>query len=132
MCCRAGLLLLLIAGAAHADQYSYVTVQQAAQALQVIAGDDIVHAFCAPCGDAQSRPVPVRQVEIGRVWEGASAQPYRAGDGQTYWQVHVNGEAVDLAYVYVRGAGGWENLALQMGLPAEDVPPRLAPAQTGH
>ncbi len=132
MRCRIGIVLLLAAGAAHADQYSYVSAQQAAQALQTIADDAVVHAFCAPCNESRSRPVRVRQVEIGRVWEGDSAQPYRAGDGQTYWQVYVNGESVDLAYLYVRAGESWENLALQMGLPAQDVPRQLAPAQTGN
>lgn len=125
-------LLLLAAGPAAADQYSYVSVQQAAQAMQAIAEQDVVHAFCAPCGDARSRPLRVRQVDIGRVWDGSGAQPYRAGDGQTFWQVYVNDAPVDLAYVYVHADGRWENLALRLGLPASDVPRTLDPTRTGR
>ena len=129
--CRLVLPLLLVAGAAQADQYSYVTVQQATQALHEIVRSPRVHAFCAPCGDSRSQPMGVAQVEIGRVWEGAGANPYRADDGQTFWQVYVNGEPIDLAYLYVQDGRGWENLALRLGLPAVDVPRRLTPAQTG-
>lgn len=127
-----GIVLLLASGTAAADQYSYVSVQQAAQALQAIADEDVVHAFCAPCGDARSQPLQVRQVEIGRVWEGSGAQPYRAGDGQSFWQVYVNDAPVDLAYLYVRAGEAWENLALRLGLPASDVPRTLDAARTGR
>lgn len=129
---RIGILMLLATGPAAADQYSYLSAQQAAQALQAIMGEDLVHAFCAPCGDARSRPLEVRQVEIGRVWEGSGAQPYRAGDGQTFWQVYINDAPVDLAYLYVREGETWENLALRLGLPASDVPRTLDAARTGR
>ena len=76
--------------------------------------------------------MPVELVEIGRIWEGQSAEPYRASDGATYWQVYLNGAPVDLAYLYVADGEGWENLALRLGLPASDVPRRLNAAQTGR
>jgi hypothetical protein len=127
------LALALASGAAQADQYSYVTVQQAADALRAIAKHRVVHAFCAPCGDTASQPLPVRTVQIGRVWEDPrGAQPYRDGDGRSYWQVYVNDAPVDLAYLYVPQGQGWENLALQLGLPASDVPRMLDAAQTGR
>jgi hypothetical protein len=119
-----------IALPAGADQYSYVTVQQAAQAMQVLVRNQVVHGFCAPCGDQASQPVRVERVEIGRIWEGQSAEPYQASDGATYWQVYLNDAPVDLAYLYVGRGDGWENLALQLGLPASDVPQRLDAAQT--
>ena len=117
---------------ARADQYAYVTVQQAAQAMQVLVGNPVVHGFCAPCGDEASQPARVERVEIGRIWEGRSAEPYQASDGTTYWQVYLNDAPVDLAYLYVASGDGWENLALQLGLPASDVPRRLDAAQTGR
>jgi hypothetical protein len=117
---------------ARADQYAYVTVQQAAQAMQVLVRNPVVHGFCAPCGDQASQPVRVERVEIGRIWEGRSAEPYQASDGTTYWQVYLNDTPVDLAYLYVDDGEGWENLALQLGLPASDVPRRLDAAQTGR
>ena len=117
---------------AEADQYSYVTAQQAAQAMQVLVRNQVVHGFCAPCGDEASQPARVERVEIGRIWEGRSAEPYQASDGTTYWQVYLNDAPVDLAYLYVASADGWENLALQLGLPASDVPRRLDPARTGR
>ena len=117
---------------ARADQYSYVTVQQAAQAMQVLVRNQVVHGFCAPCGDEASQPSGVERVEIGRIWEGRSAEPYQASDGTTYWQVYLNDVPVDLAYLYVASGDGWLNLALQLGLPASDVPRRLDAAQIGH
>ena len=126
------LALLLVGATAWADQQAYVSAPEATRALQVLVANRSVHAFCAPCGDTLSQPVPVRDVSIGRVWEGSSARPYQDGQGQTFWEVYLNGEAIDLAYVYVRDGDRWENLALRLGLPASDVPRTLPVAQTGR
>lgn len=126
-----GCLLLLLAGAAQADQYSYVSAQRAAQAVQRLAGRVLVQVYCAPCAETRPRTLRLEQVGMERVWDGTSAQPCRAPDGATYWQVQVNGEADELAYVYVRAGVGWENFALGMGLDAVDVLRQLPPARAG-
>lgn len=127
-----GAVCALGAVSAHADQYAYVTAAQAAEAMRSIAQGADVHTYCAPCGEQVSQPVHVRLVEMGRIWEGSTATPYAATDGQTFWQVYVNDAPVDLAYLYVRDGAGWQNLALRMGLPATSVPERLGAAQTGR
>src|SRR5690606_37001234 len=82
-----GCLLLLLAGAAQADQYSYVSAQRAAQAVQRLAGRVLVQVYCAPCAETRPRTLRLEQVGMERVWDGTSAQPCRAPDGATYWQV---------------------------------------------
>ena len=70
----------------------------------------------------------VRDLGIARVWDdGHSARPYADGAGQTFWEVEVNGAGIDLAYVYINTSAGWENLALELGLDASDVPRTLPP-----
>lgn len=122
-------VLLLMAGTAHADQFAYVTVQQAVQGMAAIDGSPQIMSFCAPCGDRASKAVPVRQVGIARIWDGDSARPWRDGNSAGYWEVQVNDAGIDLAYVYVRKGNAWQNLALLMGLPASGVPKQLSPAQ---
>ncbi|HEV8692628.1 MAG TPA: hypothetical protein VGQ93_00350 [Lysobacter sp.] len=126
------LLGILFSGSASADQYVYVTLQQATDALKVLTKNREIHEFCAPCGDATSKPIPVRQIEISRVWEGQNANAYRSDDGKTFWEVIVNNETIDLAYVYVRKGGKWENLALSLGLDASGVPRHLGKHQIGY
>lgn len=134
---RSMLSLLIVMGCltarpASADQYAYVTLQQATEAQKVLAKSHEMHEFCAPCGDAASKPMRVDLVEIGRIWEGESAKAYQAGDGETFWEVIVNNQGIDLAYVYVRQGGRWENLALRLGLDASGVPRYLDKHQIGH
>lgn len=124
-------VLLVLAAPAHADQYAYVTVGQATRAMDAIATSPVVQSFCAPCDEARSRPIQVRSIEIGRIWEGGSAVPYESG-GRSFWEVIVNGEGVDLAYLYIRRGDRWENLALALDLDVVKVPRYLAPAQLGR
>lgn len=122
-------LLALSPLAARADQFAYLDLKQATDALVVLdhAPRD-VQAYCAPCGDASAQSIAVRDLGIARVWDdGHSASPYADGDGRTFWEVEVNGAGIDLAYVYVKTSAGWENLALKLGLDASDVP-RMLPA----
>jgi hypothetical protein len=106
---------------AHADQFQYMTLDQASRAMAAIGTGTVVQAFCAPCDDAAPRPIAVASIGIGRVWEDGSASPYES-DGQTFWELTVNQESIDLAYLYVRRDGRWENLALLLGLDAVKVP----------
>ena len=107
--------------AALADQYAYVTVRQATAAMQTIGEGHVVQSFCAPCGDKQAVTITANKLEVGRIWQGKSAKPYEA-DGESFWELSINGESVDLAYLYVRKDGKWENLAMLLGLEVSDVP----------
>lgn len=123
-------LIFFCVPAALADQYAYVTVQQATAAMKVIGEGHVVQSFCAPCGDKQARAIKARTLEVGRIWEGKSAKPYQSG-GESYWELSINGEAMDLAYLYVRTNDKWENLAMALGLEVSDVPRFLDVAQIG-
>jgi hypothetical protein len=120
-------LLSATPSAALADQFAYVTVQQAVAALVVLDGQSLVQSYCAPCGDATATPVEVHDIGIERVWHrDGGASVYFDAEGRSYWEVVVNGEGIDLAYVYVRDdAGAWENLATRLGLAPVDVPRQL-------
>ena len=126
-------LLCLAPVPALADQYAYVTVQQAVAALEVLGKDQpTIQAYCAPCGDTQAKAIAVRDIGIERVWDGnGGAKVYMDSESRSYWQVVVNGDDVDLAYVYVRSGQGWENLAMRIGLQPSDVPRVLTPQQSG-
>jgi hypothetical protein len=125
-------VLWLCASTALADQYAYVSLRQAVDAMNALTQGSVVHSFCAPCNDKASRPMRIRLLEIGRVWEGTSAVPYRSSDGVSYWEVSLNDEPIDLAYVYIRRGTEWENLAMVLGLAVVDVPRYLAPSQVGQ
>ena len=127
-------LLALSPAIASADQFAYLDIRQAMAALDALDRTPReVRAFCAPCGDAQAAAIEVRDLGIARVWDDrGSARPYADGDGRTYWEVEINGEGIDLAYVYVRTPAGWENLALTLGLDATDVPRTLPADRLPH
>jgi hypothetical protein len=127
---HAAALLALLPAVASADQFAYLDLKQAVAALAALDhAPRTLQAFCAPCGDAHATAIAVRDLGIARVWgDGHSARPYADGDGRTFWEVDVNGEGIDLAYVYVQTPAGWENLALALGLDASDVP-RMLPAE---
>lgn len=123
-------LLALLPFAASADQFAYLDLKQAVAALDALGrAPRTVQAYCAPCGDARARAIDVRDLGIARVWDDrGSARPYDDGAGHTYWEIELNGAGIDLAYVYIQTASGWENLALELGLDATGVP-RLLPRE---
>ncbi len=123
-------LLALLPFAASADQFAYLDLKQAVAALDALDhAPREVQAFCAPCGDANAQAIAVRDLGIARVWDDrASARPYADGEGRTFWEIELDGQGIDLAYVYVQTPAGWENLALKLGLDATGVP-RMLPAE---
>ncbi len=116
-----GALVAFCIPAAFADQYAYVTVQQATAAMKAVGEGNVVQSFCAPCGDKQAHAIKAEKLAIGRIWQGKTANPYEA-DGESFWELLINGESVDLAYLYVRKDGKWENLAMMLKLDVSDVP----------
>lgn len=129
--CFAIALLALLPAVASADQFAYLDIRQAVAALDALDhAPRTVQAFCAPCGDTRATPVAVHDVGIARVWDDrGSARPYADGEGRTYWEIELDGEGIDLAYVYLQTPAGWENLALMLGLEATGVPRTLSPQQ---
>lgn len=129
--CFAIALLALLPAVASADQFAYLDIRQAVAALDALDhAPRTVQAFCAPCGDARATVVAVHDLGIARVWDDrGSARPYADGEGRTYWEIELDGEGIDLAYVYLQTPAGWENLALMLGLEATGVPRTLSPQQ---
>jgi hypothetical protein len=129
--CLAAALLALLPFAASADQFAYLDLKQAMAALDALDhAPRTLQAFCAPCGDAQATVIAVHDLGIARVWDDrGSPRPYVDGDGRTFWEIELDGEGIDLAYVYLQTPAGWENLALMLGLEATGVPRTLSPQQ---
>lgn len=128
----AAVVVLLATPRARADQFQYLDLTQAEAALRRVHVGDVVHHFCAPCGDTRSERMTVRALGIDRVWDGrGSSKVYRDGDRRGYWQLELNDVTVDLAYVYVRDGRGWRNLADLLGLRPQLVPARLPATAIG-
>ena len=124
-------VLAVAVPAARADQFQYLDLPQAQAALRHLRPGDVVHLHCAPCGEAVSRRMTVRQPGIARIWaDGSSAAVYR-DRGRTFWSVEANDAPLDLAYVYVRDGRRWRNLATLVGLRPRDVPAELPRGATG-
>jgi hypothetical protein len=93
-----------------ADQAAYIAKDDAVKASTFLKGKPKVTRYCAPCGTPPSETILVRSVE---------AAPAK-GD---LWEVKVNEEGVDLAYLYYQTDNGkWKNVALEIGLKVKDVP----------
>jgi hypothetical protein len=106
--------LTIFAEAAYADQAAYITKVQAEKAAAFLKDKKQVRHYCAPCDDKGDRVEDIRTVE---------AVP--AGY-QQFWEVKVNGEGVDLAYVYFQDEDGkWKNLAKELNVKVKDVPKHL-------
>jgi hypothetical protein len=123
---------LLAPASARADQLEWNTLADAKAALQVVEKVRVVRHFCRPCGETVSTPARVESVEISEVPGGTERDGW--GRDVQYWEVLVNGEAVDLAYVYVPHGGRWLNLAILLDIGASDVPTTLSVDQVpgGH
>ncbi len=97
------LLPLLVA----ADQFQLIPYDAANRAFLLLQKTESYYAFCEPCGDTSPRKVAVSEV-------GYSS---RAGA----YVVRVNGSEIDLAYTFVKSGNRWANLAILLGLNAQNV-----------
>ncbi len=105
---------------AFADQAAWVSRAEAARAMKVLAEATAIKHHCAPCSDKSIKDETVENIGIFRV------------EGQNYWEIRVNGEGVDLAYVYFQKNGKWVNAAMQAKIKVSDVPKKLSRAQLGN
>ena len=106
--------IVLLSIAVYADQAAYITQAQAEKAAAFLKDKKQIRHYCAPCDDKGDRVEEISTVE---------AVP--AGY-QQYWEVKVNGEGVDLAYVYFLNKDGkWKNLAKELDIKVKDVPKKL-------
>jgi len=108
------MLYVMSAYSLYADQAAWITKDQAERGASLIKSSGLIRHFCAPCGDNFFRGENVLTVKA----EKASG----SNPGDQYYEVQVNGNGVDLAYIYVFSGGKWINAAIQLNIPVEAVP----------
>ena len=103
-------LVLTVSSLAAADQCQWTTAQQAedaARLLSLFPGQYI--DYCEPCGGEKAF-VPFERVTV------------ESTGYEDYFTVKVNGQEIDLAYVFVRtGKSTFANLSKLVGCPSQDV-----------
>ncbi|HOP28159.1 MAG TPA: hypothetical protein PKZ64_01215 [Spirochaetota bacterium] len=112
-------LIMLSFSCLYADQAAWITKDQAERGAALIRSSGKIRHFCAPCGDNFFRSENVHTV---RAEKAAGSTP-----GDRYYEVLVNGNGVDLAYIYVLTGGVWINAAMSLNIPVESVP-RILPS----
>ena len=107
-------VLAIFAVAGYADQAAYITKAQAEKTAAFLKDKKQIRHYCNPCDDKGDRVEEIGTVE-------AAPAGYRQ-----YWEVKVNGEGIDLAYVYFQTKDGkWKNLAKELDIKVSDVPKYL-------
>jgi hypothetical protein len=104
-----------------ADQCSYITKEQALTAISRLNLDQTIYSLCEPCGEKIPEPIKIETLSIETV------------DEQNFWQVKVNDEGIDLAYVFINSGidGNFVNLAAVANCQAGQVSPVLSPQKLG-
>lgn len=113
--CTIGYSLVLCLPA-FADQCSYIKKEQAISAISRLDINQTIYKLCEPCGEKDPQSVKVQHLSMEKV------------DYQDYWQVKVNGDGIDLAYVFVDSGveDNFMNLAAIANCPAQSVSPVLS------
>lgn len=112
-------VIILACSLCFADQAAWITKKQAEAASVILSKAGTLRHYCEPCGDGGYRTEKIRTVTSAAT-----------GTGE-YYEVSVNGEPVDLAYVYVLKAGRWTNLAMLLKIEVSDVS-RVMPADVSE
>ena len=94
---------------AKADQAAWIAKDRADAAVVVLSKQKEIRIYCKPCGDTGFKQKAVTAVTMEK-------------QSDTDWEVSVDGEGIDLAYVYVNIKGAWVNLARLLSVEVEDVP----------
>lgn len=113
------LVLALSAAVPRLDQAAVVPRRDADFVVSLLWRQNVVVELCEPCGDTEPRFATLERAWT-RPWEHDT----------TLWEVVVNDEPRDLAYLYVplaygAQAGTFVNVALVAGLPVSDVSPTI-------
>lgn len=105
------LMMLVLPIIALADQAAYITKAEAERAAALLKTAKQIKHYCALCEDKSVRTEDVETVE-------SAAAGY-----QNYWEVKINGEGIDLAYVYFLDKNDkWKNVAKHLNVEVDDVP----------
>lgn len=108
------ILILTFTLTAFADQAAYITKSEATRAVALLKGKTQIKHHCALCDDKSITTEEIETVE-------AAATGY-----EDTWEVKVNGEGIDLAYVYyLEKDNKWKNVAMELKIKVEGVPKYL-------
>ncbi len=107
-------LIMACLNSLYADQAAWITKEQADRGAALIRSSSEIRHFCAPCNDNFYRVEKVSSVSAMKAG-GSSAS-------DSYFEVVVNGNGVDLAYVYILSGGKWLNAAMLLNIPVNGVP----------
>lgn len=96
---------------AFADQCAYISKKQALEAVSRLQVGQTLYHLCEPCGETVPKVVTIESLSVGTVGY------------EDFWQVQVNNEGIDLAYVYIETNPRKPpiNLAAVSGCPTTDV-----------
>lgn len=100
----------LFALPAMADQAAYLPEVDADRAVTLLQKTYTLKSFCAPCGDTHAQSMEVNSINKADV------------NYKGYWEVQINGEGVDLAYLYFPEKDKWRNVAITLDIPVKGVP----------
>ncbi|MDR1207489.1 MAG: hypothetical protein LBK26_03690 [Rickettsiales bacterium] len=78
---------------ANADQCAYINKKTTDAAYSILKSVDNYIDFCAPCGDSEPVEKKIDKLEYKQV-------DY-VEDGIRFYQIYINDEPMDMAYVYV-------------------------------
>ncbi|MDM7923162.1 MAG: hypothetical protein QUS14_12755 [Pyrinomonadaceae bacterium] len=107
-------VILAAASPVFADQAAWVSRAEAERALKLLASQQVVRHYCAPCGDKSVRSEVVESIGLFKV------------EDSEYWEIRVNGKGVDLAYIYfLKKRDRWVNAAMAADIDVSDVPEEL-------
>lgn len=99
------LMILVLPMLLLADVASYVSKADAEKGAVLIKKQKEIKNFCGPCDDTVATTQAVKEVK-------AAAVP-----DTEFWNVTVNGEEKDLAYIYYKTDDGkWRNIAIAIGI----------------
>ncbi|HXW68330.1 MAG TPA: hypothetical protein VEJ88_01880 [Dissulfurispiraceae bacterium] len=113
--------LVLTFQPAFADQRAYVEKRDGERALALVKETKAVRFYCAPCREQTSVLERVESAEIRYVGTVKGFNDPISGSPIQFWQLYINGKPVNLAYTYILQDRKWQNLAIRLSLPVEDV-----------
>lgn len=109
--------LVIVPLAARGDRCQAVPAALANAVLEHVEVGDLLVSWCVPCGDETPTAFRVLSIELS---------PGRGELATSYREVRINGEAQDLAYMFVRRKrSSWHNLAVLVGCDAGETHPTL-------
>lgn len=107
-------LTVFAATAVLADQAAWITKEQAEKAATLLKDKKQIRHYCNPCKDKGDKIENIDTVDVAKI------------ENENFWEVKINGDGVDLAYVYyLDKKGRWKNVAREVKIKVSDVPKEL-------